>query len=136
MRRILVSAALLALCALVAWVVTNALGCGAGERAVFAEFPRYGGRMPEPQSDIEGGRCFAWFVTPDPQGRVYANYSERLRERGWEVAIHEPPAWSSEPTTLDARRENYRYSVIYESDVHMPGGRRVQMVVSGWGPPA
>ena len=114
-----------------AWGVTNVLGCGPGERAVFEEFPRYGGRIPEPRSDLEGASCYVWFVTPDPREEVYAYYEERLRERGWVVEIHHSPTWSSEHATLEAVRDGYRYTVLYEPDVRMPGGRRVRVFVSG-----
>ena len=127
LRRVIVLVGLLAVCAVGVWAVTNALGCGFGERAVFAQFPRYGGRMPGPRSDPEGGMCFAWFVTPDPQREVYDYYEVELRERGWEVTVRKPPPWSGEPTALEAEQGAYGYAVFYEPDVRMPGGRRVQV---------
>ena len=134
-RRVVGLAGLLAVCAIGVWAVTNALGCGLGEREVFAQFPRYDGRVPELRSHIEGAVCAAWFVTPDPQREVYAYYEGELRERGWEVEIRKPPPWSTEPSTLEAEQGAYSYAVIYEPDAHFPGGRRVQVYVSGWGPP-
>lgn len=85
MRRVVGSAVLLAVCAIGVRAATNVLGCGFGEREVFAQFPRYGGRMPEPRSDIEGAVCAVWFVTPNPRREVYAYYAGELRERGWEA---------------------------------------------------
>ena len=123
--------ALLALGVLGAWGATNALGCGPGERDVLGRFPHYGGRTPEPRSELELGICSVGFVTPDPKGEVFAYYEERLRERGWEVEVREPPKWSSEYATLEATRGGYRYDVVYESDVRMPGGRRVRVIVTG-----
>lgn len=96
-------ACLLAVCAVGVWAGTNALGCGAGEREVFARFPDYEGRVTEPRSYVELGLCRAWFVTPDTRREVYAYYGRELRERGWEVETREPPPRSDEPTTLEAR---------------------------------
>ena len=134
-RRVVGLAALLAVCVIGAWAVTNALGCGFGERAIFAQFPNYGKRTLEPRSDIEGAMCFATFYAADPQREVYAYYERELRERGWRVEIQKPPPWSTEPTTLEAKQGHNRYAVIYEPDVRLFGGRRVRVFVTGWGPP-
>lgn len=128
-------AGLLAVCAIGVWVVTNAFGCGVGERAVLEEFPHYGGRTPEPRSEIELALCSVIYTTPAPREEVLAYYEEELRERGWEVRVQEPPARSTEPTGLEAERGGYGYDVLYESNVRLPGGRRVRVIAGGWGPP-
>ena len=123
--------ALLALGLLGAWGATNALGCGPGERAILREFPHYGGRTPEPMSELELGLCSVGYATRAPREEVFAHYGEGLRGRGWEVEVREPPRWSSEYATLEATRGGYRYDVVYESDVRLPGGRRVRAIVTG-----
>ena len=40
-RRVVGLTTVLAACAIGLWAMTNALGCGIGERAVFAQFPGY-----------------------------------------------------------------------------------------------
>ena len=122
---------LLALGLLAAWGVTNVLGCGPGEREIFAQFPQYAGKTTEPESEPGLGICAASFATPAPQGKVYAYYEERLRERGWGVEVQEPPPRSTEPAALVGRRGGYRYEVFYEPEVRLPGGRRVTVIVSG-----
>lgn len=134
-RAVVGLAGLLAVCAVGVWAATNALGCGSEEREVFARFPGYEGRAPEPRPSAEPGLCRAWLVTPDTRGEVYTYYGRELRERGWEVEVREPPPRSTEPTTLEARQGAYAYTVAYEPDVRMPGGRRVQVIVGGWAPP-
>lgn len=36
---------------------------------------------------------------------------------------------------MEARQGAYGYTVAYEPHVRMSGGRRVQVLVAGWGPP-
>ncbi|MDP9476498.1 MAG: hypothetical protein M3R38_12590, partial [Actinomycetota bacterium] len=102
--------------------VTNVLGCGPGEREAFAQFPQYGGRTPDVRSDLEGGLCFARFVTRSPEEQVYAYYEERLRERGWEVRVRE---------NLTATKAGGRSYLVRYEDYGVPGGRPVTVFVSG-----
>ncbi len=101
--------------------------CTDEERAVFEEFPQYGGQEIEPEPESVTGGCVARFNTSDPEEEVFAYYSERLRENGWEVE-REPPPYSelTEPTvagetdparvvgsTLFATRGVYAYRLTY-----------------------
>lgn len=112
--------ALLALGALAAWGVTSVLGCGPGDREVFAQFPQYEGREPELRSNLEAGTCQARFVTDAPKEDILAYYEQRLREHGWEVRRGE--------ATVTGRKVGRDYLIRYE-DYRVSGGHPVTVLI-------
>lgn len=101
--------------------------CTDEKRAILGEFPQYGGQEIEPEPDVATSACVVRFTTTDPEEEIFAYYSERLRENGWEVEREPPPysevTESTEPgaTTaaniqssgLSARRGGYLYRISY-----------------------
>ena len=92
--------------------------CSSDERAVYGEFPQYGGRAVEPSGNPGVGSCAAYYQTPDSEEEVLAYFAERLEERGWEPRPQEaskkagpggkpgPPAGS-----VAYRPDGFRYEV-------------------------
>ena len=124
-RGVAVSVGLLSLLMLGAfgtWGLTNVLGCESTEREIFARFPQPGGRAPELESNLEGGLCFARFVTRTPRDEVYAYYGEKLRQRGWKVRVRD--------NLVATKGDDRSYLVRYE-DYEVPTGHPVTVFVSG-----
>jgi hypothetical protein len=114
--------ALAGLCVGGALLYSRAAGCSPEERAVFEEFPQYGGLEVKPESNINWGSCATDYETPDSREEVRAYFSKQLRANGWEVEIPEPPPETTpagEPALggdlLRANRDGYQYWVLYES---------------------
>lgn len=100
-----------------AFFYSRAAGCSAEERAVFQEFPQYGGREMEPESNTGLGSCAAYYETPDPPEQVQAYFAERLVANGWEVKARPEEFGEDEfgGTIITATRDGYYYDVSYES---------------------
>lgn len=104
-----------------ALLYSRAAGCSLDERAVFEEFPQYGGLEVEPESNINWGSCGTDYETPASREEARAYFSERLRANGWEVPAEPPPGEmpGGEPALggdlLRATRDGYQYWVLYES---------------------
>ncbi len=69
------------------WAYASLSACTDEQRAIFEEFPHYGGRQLEPERSWATGHCGASFYTADSEEEVFAYYLEKLRENGWEVEI-------------------------------------------------
>ena len=74
------------------------------------EFPQYKGQEIEP--DTFEGLCVARFPATAPKEEIFAYYSERLRENGWEVEPQQDPEGTI--VALNGRRDGYRYRVEYQ----------------------
>ena len=113
-----------------AWAYARLAGCTDGERAALEEFPQYGAREIEPETERATGGCVVRFDTSAPEEEIFAYYSDGLRQNGWEV--EREPASYSEPTghstgqdgdektsavihgaELFARRDAYSYRLHY-----------------------
>ena len=110
-----------------------ALACSSDERAVYEEFPQYGGRGVEPEGNPESGSCAAYYETPGSEEEVFAYFRGRLEENGWEERPAE--SWRAEgaryvPTELVYERGDFRYEVSVErvdpeAGGHAPGRTHV-----------
>ena len=91
-------------------------GCDANERAVFAEFPQYGGLQPQPLSSSDSGGCTVLYETPDPPAQVLAYFEEQLTAHGWTLARPNMRNPTGQPGGgLTAQRGSFRYMVLFES---------------------
>jgi len=117
--------------------------CSDQERAVFLEFPQFGGMVLQPGSDIESGGCVASFQTADRRDDVIRYYKRQLEQHGWTMqdigepapgAGPEPGGGGSEPASvvlstvpscapsealcagsLDATRGSFSFNVSFEA---------------------
>jgi hypothetical protein len=64
--------------------VLDSFACTPQERAVFAEFPQYGGLHPEPTSS-NIGTCVTSYDTPAAPEQVFTYYKDQLTAHGWTV---------------------------------------------------
>ncbi len=130
------------------YTVTLQISCD-DEREILEEFPHYGGREIEPEPSPVSSDCIVRFFDSDPEEEIFAYYSERLRENGWEVES-EPPPYSeiTEPTgpeqtapagkhisSLRARRDGYGYVVTYNPQRRSEEARVVVSVSEVQEPP-
>ena len=122
------------------YVVLTGLGCSEAEKAVYKEFPQYGGRDIEPEANTGFGTCFASYQTRASKQKVQGYYESRLRENGWRIVRKPSPAGLAPPEKtvisepvpgepgktrevpvgdggelIVAERGNYFYQVSYES---------------------
>lgn len=144
-------AAFMALCLAVAWwsYVVQEEACSDEEQAVFEEFPQYGERQIEPESAPTTGSCVVRFETPDPEGEIFAYYSQSLLENGWEIDTQPPPyseltEFTGPEATIPARvvpsglvamRGVYVYQVRYNQQPRSEQGRIVAVVSKRREPP-
>lgn len=77
--------------------------CRGEDRAIYEEFPQYGGQDVELGPAGPGANCNARFPSTAPREEVLTYYSERLRENGWEVEVI--------GANLYGRRDGYAYRV-------------------------
>ena len=99
--------------------------CSSAERAVYGEFPQYGGRAVEPSGNPDSGSCAAYYQTPDTEEEVFAYFRERFGEHGWEEAPHESYRMEGGelvPTDLVAHRGDFSYRVSVEGIDPEAGG--------------
>ena len=99
--------------------------CSSAERAVYGEFPQYGGRAVEPGGNPDSGSCAVYYQTRDPEEKVFAYFRERFGERGWEEAPHESfrmEGGELVPTDLVAHRGDFSYRVNGEEIDPETGG--------------
>jgi hypothetical protein len=114
--------------------------CSDEERAIYEEFPQYGGWI-EPGTNPATGACFVRYEeTQSTKEEVQTYYSERLRENGWRVTrepsvdelaspdvttrlktVPDEPGETTEVQytrvreLIRAERDGYRYKVSYHS---------------------
>jgi hypothetical protein len=96
--------------------------CTEEERKVYAEFPQYGGIDREPEASAVGGACTMVYDTQSSQGQAAGYYAQQLEAHGWEVeqsaseiTVIDVKKRTFETITLTARRDNYFYTVEFES---------------------
>ncbi len=64
--------------------VLDSFTCSAEERAVFAEFPQYGGLQLEPRA-ANIGTCTVSYDTPAAPEHVFTYFKDQLTAHGWTV---------------------------------------------------
>lgn len=93
--------------------------CGEEERAVFSEFPQYGGVEKEPQPDSLTGGCAVVYETSAPPEKVAGYLAGRLESHGWTVQHRLGAGGEAEEefggTLVTASRDGLRYSADYET---------------------
>ena len=65
-------------------VLERSFACSTEERAVFAEFPQYGGLQLEPFAASLTG-CAAYYDTPAAPEHVFIYFKDQLTAHGWTV---------------------------------------------------
>jgi hypothetical protein len=95
----------------------SAFACSAEERAVFAEFPQYGGLQIEPEGHPDMGSCAAFYETSDSPEQVLAYFKDQLKVHGWtlEAELTEFRKGQAGGDLLMAHRDDFVYNVSYES---------------------
>ena len=109
--------------------------CNDEEKAVFAEFPQYGGVRPDPEAFPESGGCATWLDTEDPKEAVRAYYDEQLTSHGW--VLEKVPSEVAEQevggTIVYARRDGFAYEVSFENRrFYTPPRPGVHLAVHVW----
>ena len=93
--------------------------CDAEEKAVFAEFPQYGGVRPEPEAAPEGGGCAAWLQVEATPEEVRAYYEKQLTDHGWvieEISPEEADQKCGGAIVAALRsRDGFSYAIDYEN---------------------
>lgn len=122
------------------YTLASMTACNAEERAVFEEFPQYGGIEKEPEPFAESGGCAVFYDTPDPQERVAEYYARQLKAHGWKVEkregkgtiyLEEQNKKKTIPTVeVMARRGDFSYEVLFEShEIYSPPGPGAHVAV-------
>lgn len=111
--------------------------CSGDERAVFDEFPHYGGVEREPEPFAESGGCAVFYDTQASQERVAAYYTKQLESHGWKVeqtvteaTLMEPQIKTAPEIDIMARREDFFYEILFEShELYDPPGPGAHVAV-------
>ena len=117
-------------------VVPYASICSDEERAVFAEFPQYGGVEREPQSDSTSSGCAVFYETSAPPEEVAEYFAEHLEAHGWTVDQQLEAGGGEEKfggTLVTAHRNGFRYDAVYESlEFYDPPRQGTHVAVHLW----
>ena len=118
------------------YTLSNLTACSKEERAVFEEFPDYGGLERKPEPFAESGGCAVFYDTEASQERVTEYYMEQLESHGWkaEQMVSEATLTESGRTApsidIMARRDDYYYEVLFEShELYDPPGPGAHVAV-------
>ncbi len=106
--------------------VLDSSACSAEERAVFAEFPQYGGLHPERVTGNRFGECDTYYDTPAAPEEVFTYFKDQLTAHGWTVKPEFTEFDSSEVhrardseghhvggMLIRAHRDGFSYMVLY-----------------------
>lgn len=103
------------------YTLSSLTACTEEEKAVFEEFPHFGGIEREPEPFTESGGCAVFYDTRASQERVAEYYMEQLESRGWkaEQMVSEATLIESGRTApsiwITAHRDDFFYEVGFES---------------------